>query len=248
MSDKNVFQTKCDSCPLRKHEIFLPFDGKELGFVQKFKTGELTVEAGATIVLEKNATPYLYTVLDGWAFRHKSLDDGRRQILNFVFPGDLVGLQLAVLDEMQHTVTALTDTTLCVFQRDEIWTVFKDHPALAFSLTWLAAREEQILDGQILSLGQRTALERLAYLILNLHDRADAVGYAKNQSFETPFTQAHLSDALGFSSAHMMRTLKQLIDRKLIDWTDGRIRILKREELEKVAHYTREGAGRRPLI
>lgn len=248
MSDRTVFQTKCAACPLRKHDTFLPFDAKELSFVQKFKTGELTVEAGATIILERNAAPYLYTVLEGWAFRHKTLDDGRRQILNFVFPGDLIGLQLAVLDEMTHTVTALTKTTLCVFQRNEIWSVFKDHPAVAYSLTWLAAREEQILDGQILSLGQRTAQERLAYLILNLHDRAEAVGYAKNLTFQTPFTQAHLSDALGFSSAHMSRTLAQLENRKLIDWKDDCMRILKRDELENVAQYRQEGTGRRPLI
>ncbi len=81
----------------------------------------------------------------------------RRQVLNFALPGDLVGLQLAVLNEMQHTVTALTDTTLCVFQRDRVWSIFKDYPSLAFSMTWIAAREEQILDGHIISLGQRSA-------------------------------------------------------------------------------------------
>lgn len=52
----------------------------------------------------------------------------------------LSGLQLAVSSEMQHTVTALTQTTLCVFQRDEVWSVFKNNPKLAYSLTWMAAR------------------------------------------------------------------------------------------------------------
>ena len=52
-------------------------------------------------------------------------------MLNFALPGDLVGLQLAIMNEMQHTVTALTRTRLCVFQRDKVWSVFTDHPPSA---------------------------------------------------------------------------------------------------------------------
>ncbi|TYC51324.1 Crp/Fnr family transcriptional regulator [Rhodobacterales bacterium] len=248
MSEQSAFQTKCEVCPLRQNDIFRALEHKELTFVSRFKTGELTVEAGATIVLEQNMSPHLYTLLDGWAFRHKSLPDSRRQILNFLLPGDLVGLQLAVLDEMDHTVTALTDTTLCVFQRDRIWSVFQDYPSLAFSLTWLAAREEQMLDGQVMSLGQRTAPERLAYLILNLHDRAESIGYARNASFDTPFDQTHLADALGISPVHLRRTMSHLEDRDLFEWNGKRITILDRKKLEAEACYTKDGIGQRPLI
>ena len=86
--------------------------------------------------MEESASPHLYTVLEGWAFRHKQIEDGRRQVLNFALPGDLIGLQLAIMNEMQHTVTALTRTRLCVFQRDKVWSVFSDHAALGFAMTW----------------------------------------------------------------------------------------------------------------
>jgi len=243
-----ALKTKCQNCPLRKMETFRSPDEKELSFVAGFKTGELVVEAGSTIVLEDHSSPHLYTVLEGWAFRHKSLADGRRQVLNFVLPGDLVGLQQAIMKEMQHTVTALSDTTLCVFQRDKVWSVFKDYPSLAFSMTWIAAREEQMVDGHLVSLGQRSAIERLSYLILHLHDRAEAVGYAGNQTFNAPFTQAHLSDALGITPVHMSRTLKKLQEKKLIAWTKDRIQILNRADLEAVACYERDENLRRPLI
>src|SRR5665213_1976624 len=81
----------------------------------------------------------------GCAFRYKTLPDGRRQILNYALPSDLIGLQGAVNDEMQHSVEALTDVTLCVFPREKLWDLYKDYPALAFDITWLAAREEQML-------------------------------------------------------------------------------------------------------
>ena len=84
-----------------------------------------------------------YTLLHGWAFRYKMLDDGRRQILNFALPADMVGLQGALMREMEHSVEALTPLTLCVFPRSKLWDLYSRFPSLAFDITWLAAREEQ---------------------------------------------------------------------------------------------------------
>jgi CRP-like cAMP-binding protein len=248
MTETGAFQHNCRTCPLRQRTAFRSPEGKELDFISDFKTGELTVEAGATIVQEENKSPHLYTILEGWAFRHKTLGDGRRQVLNFALPGDLVGLQLAVMKDMQHSVTALTDTTLCVFQRNKVWSIFKDHPNLAFSMTWIAAREEQILDGHIISLGQRTALERLAYLILHLYDRAQDVGYASNQTLDAPFSQSHFSDALGITPVHTSRTLRKLVERGLISWEKDHIRVLDRDALAKLASYEAASDEPRPLI
>ncbi|MGF1475465.1 MAG: Crp/Fnr family transcriptional regulator [Geminicoccaceae bacterium] len=229
-------------------DVFRQFSEKEIQFVSKFKSGELVVDAGATIILEENASPHLYTILDGWAFRHKQLLDGRRQILNFALPGDLVGLQMALMDEMEHTVTALTRTTLCVFQRSKIWNVFKEFPDLSFSMTWLAAREEQMIDTHLLSVGQRSSLERAAHLILHLYDRAAHVGYAGDDTMATPFTQTHFSDALGITNVHTSRTIKKLQQSELITWANDRIEIRDRQGLERLAEYEQDVAATRPLI
>jgi len=73
--------------------VFRPFTAEELAFISRFKKGELTVERGATVLVEGSHSAHLYTVLSGWAFRYKLLSDGRRQILNYTMPGDLIGLQ-----------------------------------------------------------------------------------------------------------------------------------------------------------
>ncbi len=238
----------CRQCPLRKLPVFRPFSPRELDFMSRFKTGELVVEAGATVLMEETASPHLFTVLDGWAYRHKQLEDGRRQVLNFSLPGDLVGLQSAVMNHIQHTVTALTRTTLCVFQRDRIWTIFTDFPELSFALTWLAAREEQLLDGHLLSLGQRTALERAAFLFLHLYDRAERVGYAADGQMRAPFTQVHLADALGITNVHFSRTLKKLQDDNLLRWSEGMIYLRDRVKIEAIASYEAPPDQTRPLI
>jgi CRP-like cAMP-binding protein len=243
-----VDTTPCRRCPLRRRQSFRELSEPEIGFMESFKRGELVVAPGATILLEESASPHLYTILEGWAIRHKQLVDGRRQVLNFALPGDLVGLQMAVTNDMQHTVTALTRTVLCVFQRDRVWSVFRDHPELGFAMTWIAAREEQLLDGHLLSVGQRSAAERAGYLALHLYDRACDVGYARDDALPAPFGRAEFADALGITPVHLSRTLRKLADRKLMRWTEDVLRIEDRPRLEAFAAYERLNGTPRPLI
>lgn len=91
---------------------FRPFKHKELAFVANFKIGERSVESGGTILSEGERSEHLFTVLSGWGFRYKVLKDGRRQILNYVMPGDMVGLQGTLMGEMQHSIEALSPVTL----------------------------------------------------------------------------------------------------------------------------------------
>ena len=79
-------QVPCEKCPLRDNPCLRDFTAKELAFVTEFKSGELNIEAGTNILLQGTNSAHLYTVLSGWGFRHKSLPDGRRQILNYALP------------------------------------------------------------------------------------------------------------------------------------------------------------------
>src|SRR4029078_6376230 len=135
------------------------FSAKELEFVSEFKSGELNVQAGTNILLQGTNSAHLYTVLSGWAFRYKTLPDGRRQILNYALPSDFLGLQGSSNDEMQHSVEALTDVMLCVFPREKLWTLYTEYPTLAFDITWIAAREEKMLDEGLGGVGPPTVVE-----------------------------------------------------------------------------------------
>src|SRR4029079_2178336 len=166
MADKKVLpgrQVPCQLCPLRKLKIFRPFTPEELAFVSGFKTGEGTVKAGAPLFLEGATTAPLHTVMSGLAFRYKLLPDGRRQILNYCMPGDFLGLQGSVMHEMQHSVEALSDMVLCVFQREGLWRLFESHARLSFARTWVAGASQQTDDQAHLAVGRRSAVERCAH-------------------------------------------------------------------------------------
>jgi CRP/FNR family transcriptional regulator len=231
----NGHVTPCTQCPLRGRSCLREFTPEELAFVKEFKIDELHVEPGASFLREGARNDHLYTVLKGWAFRYKMLDDGRRQILNFALPADMVGLQGTLMQEMEHSVEALTPVTLCVFPRNKLYELYSKFPTLAFDITWLAAREEQLIDEHLVSLGRRTALERTAFLLLHLYVRAAEVGLARNESLTFPFTQQHLADALGMSLVHTNKTLKKLLASGAVRWQGRLFEILDRDTLAREA-------------
>jgi len=239
--------TPCDRCPLRPRPSLREFSPEELAFVKTFKVDELRVDAGASFLSEGTRSEYLYTVLTGWAFRYKMLNDGRRQILNYVMPGDLVGLQGSIMGEMQHSTEALSPISLCVFERTELMTLYNSHPPLAFDLTWIAAREERILDEHLLSIGRRSAIERAAYLIAYLYQRASALRLF-NGSKVIPITQQHVADTLGLSVVHTNKTLKKLAERGLILWQERGCNVLDVKKLAEIAGWDGLDSGKRPFI
>jgi CRP-like cAMP-binding protein len=238
----------CEMCPLRGNPNFRPFTPEELKFISTFKRGELAADAGSMILSEGSHSAQLFTLLSGWAFRYKTLEDGRRQILNYLLPGDLVGLQGSVIGEMQHSVESLSPVVLCVFQRDSLPTLFKNHPGLAFDITWLASREERMLDENLLSVGRRSAMERAAYLIAFIYQRAARVGLAQGKRLLIPISQQHVADTLGLSIVHTNKTLRKLSDRKLIRWHGRACEVLDEPGLREVAGWDGLGEDKRPLI
>src|SRR5499433_3020288 len=240
--------TPCDQCPLRKRPALREFSAEELAFVKALKTDELHVDAGASFLREGAHSEQLFTVLSGWAFRYKMLDDGRRQILNYALPADMVGLQGALMNEMQHSVEALTPIILCVFPRAKLWELYSRLPSLAFDITWLAAREEQLIDEHLVSLGRRTALERAAYLLLHLFVRAEESGMVRNGLIQFPFTQQHLADTLGMSLVHTNKTLKRLFISKAVRWKDRVFEMIDRSALATIAGSDPAKARPRPFI
>jgi CRP-like cAMP-binding protein len=231
-------QLSCYECALRACGLFKPVTPKELNVINQIKRDHLLVPAGGEIVRAGDEAPELYTLYSGWAFRFKTLPDGRRQILNFLLPGDLLGLQAAMFDAALHGIEALTEVELCVLPRRDIWTLFGDMPALAFDVTWLGSREESIVDENLTSAGRRTAAERVAALIVALYKRAKALGFVAGETFVFPLTQQHIADALGLSLVHTNKTLARLRRLGMFKHANGMLTLANPRVLESIGHIT----------
>ncbi len=233
---------------LRPRPAFSRASEQECETIQSFRRGAREVKAGRSIIDEHRSSLQLYTLYSGWAFRHKSLSDGRRQILNFLLPGDFIGLQEEFADLSPHGVEAATDVTLCVFPRDRLWQLFQRQPKLGYDITWLAAREEEIVDDNLLTAGRRNAEERVAMLLMHLYRRAERVGMAHDGWVDFPFNQQHMADALGLSLVHTNKTLRRLRTMKLHQIEGSRLRILDARALASLGDYFERPLRPVPLI
>ena len=174
---------------------------------------------------------------DGWAIRHKALPDGRRQVVNFVLPGDIIGMYCTLFEAADHSVTTLTAVEVASFPPERIGELFRSFPRLAAALAWSGAREEAIVAERLLSLGRRTALERTAHLIVELLRRLSIVNMATDGHFVLPVTQEILADALGLSIVHINRTLRRLRDSGLIELNGQRITVNDVRQLASVGQF-----------
>jgi CRP-like cAMP-binding protein len=240
--------TKCENCPIRRRDLFEDMSQDEIKFMQRFKVGELVVDAGTPILMEGSNSPQLFTALHGMGLRYKLLSNGKRQVTSMIFPGDFIGLQAGIMGEMGHSVEATTKMTLCVFDRSEMWSFFKERPDRAFSLTWLAAVEEHFMGDALATVGQRTAIQAVSWALAKIYIRAMALGMVNNGSMQFPFKQQDLADALGLSLVHTNKTLAILKSKQLAQWSDGTLRIPDLKGLGDIALLEDLVAPKRPIM
>lgn len=245
----------CMECPLRVRAAFRPFSAAELAFVQGMKQRDVTVQAGRDLFGEGEDSQYLYTVFSGWAARYRTLDGDRRQIVSIALPGDLLGLQAAAFDTMKHGVTALSTLRLCAFPRARLFELYERHPSLAHDLVWLAGRSERMADEHLLSLGRRTASQRIGYLLMHLAHRCRALGLLDHTAvdgagfrFEVPLTQGQIADALGLSLVHTNKTLRRFQSMGIATWRGRQVSILDPRSLTAISGFDEDESVRRPIF
>ena len=238
----------CALCPLGACKGLRPLDEAQVAYMDKFKQGELSIDRGTQVLVQGQRSAHVFTVLEGVLIRFKLLEDGRRQIVNFMFPGDLVGLQAAMGEPLAHGVEALTGARLCVFARGRFPELVHDHPELGYDVIWLAAKEEAALEEHLVALGQRTARERIAYLAVFLVQRAIETGLAQGNSLTLTVTQTQIADMLGLSLVHTNRTLQSLRQSNLILWNLSEIQIADMDATREYARFDHPQDTRRPYL
>jgi CRP/FNR family transcriptional regulator len=220
-----------DQCLARPQIEML--DAATQALLDDMRLQETLVPSGQMIQEQGESAPVLGVIVSGWAARIRSLPDGRRQILAFLLPGDLVGFQAQFFGAAINSTEAITNVTLRLKRmRDHL-----HHPtgSSASHLSALLAVEEIQVEEAMLSLGRRSAEERMAALLADLFERAAARGMVHSGALRLPLTQRHLSEALGISLIHTNRVISKLQRAKTIDLRRHRLRIPDPERLCRTA-------------
>ncbi|MCG5249627.1 Crp/Fnr family transcriptional regulator [Methylorubrum extorquens] len=211
------------------------------------------IQAHQDIIREGERPENVHLIMEGWACRYKQLPDGKRQIMAFLVPGDFCDLHVAILGEMDHNIGTAWGCNLVAIPRRIIDELVQSHPRIARALWWSTLADEGTLREWLVNLGQRQADRRMAHLFCELLVRLQTVGCTDEDGFEFPISQIDLSDALGITSVHVSRVLKELQAQSLVTWQNGRLRILDAPKLkafsgfnDRYLHLTRRRNGGAP--
>lgn len=152
-------------------------------------------------------------IVDGWGARVRQLADGRRQIINFILPGDLIGVCDHERPLAISSITAMTSVVVCPAPERGISAMLDQAYATSKAI------EDFYFLAQITRLGRMNAYERIADLFLELVERLELAGLADNGHCGMPLTQELIADALGLTPVHVNRTLQQARRAGELSWS-----------------------------
>lgn len=228
----------CVTCPHREGGICGALLGKpnqesrvvgQPGW-QRFQTAR----AHENIVIQNDASDYIFILCSGWAFRFLRLADLPKQILHFLLPGEIFS-SVAVFEERYHfSVQALTDVQVSRFARAEVRRALASNPCIVEELGRSCGVKQRYADELMTMLGRGSAEKRIAYLFLHLMRRLADQAVIRSHRFNFPLRQQHVAEVTGLTPVHVSRVIKTFRDRGLIELAGGSLAILDLAELERI--------------
>jgi CRP/FNR family transcriptional regulator len=173
----------------------------------------VSFSAGDVLLREGDPATHLFNITSGDVRVHKLLSDGRRQIVGFLSPGDFLGL--ATGDRYAFSAEALGSGSACRFRKVDYRKILREMPELEHALLDRAAHELKAAHDQMLLLGRKTAMERLASFLVGLSERALRAG-GDGRFVALPMTRAEIADYLGLTTETVSRNTTRLKTRGVI--------------------------------
>lgn len=201
---------------VRKLESIASLSHDERLAIQNLPTKTRTVHPGQDIVQDGDQPSNCWLLLDGWMARYKDISEGRRQILSFHIPGDVPDLQSLHLAVMDHSIRAISPSTVALIPHDSLRALMVRFPNLAVALWRETLVDAALFRTWMVGMGQRSARERMAHLFCEMYAKLHAVGLADRHCVEWPLTQVDMAHALGLSNVHVNRALQDLRGQGLI--------------------------------
>jgi CRP/FNR family transcriptional regulator len=191
-------------------DVFQSLGDSERQLVESLTGRSLSLPPNRLLVDKGEVGVVLYRIASGWAYRYRNSGGGCRQILDFLMPGEIVGLQAALLGVLDHSVRSLTPLHVSAIDARLVGEAFRSEPNLATRLSRHAAAEAARVDELLTVIGCCDAVGRIAFLMMNLYGRQAARAEIDPLACPFPLRRQHLADALGLTGAHINRTLNRL--------------------------------------
>ena len=194
--------------------------------------------SGEDLISEGDPVDSVRVVLSGWLCRYKVLEDGRRQIVNFIFPGETCDAHAFLLSVMDHSIATMTPVVYSEIKRARFEGLMAGHRTLAEAFWCETLLSNAIQREWAINLGRRIALERVAHLFCEIFERLRPVGLIEGNSCIMPVAQMDLADATGLSAVHLNRTVQELRASGLIVLRERTLTVNDLDALKDVALFS----------
>lgn len=224
-------QLLCSDCTVRPFSFCAALDRVELRELDHLGR-HVHFLPRETAFAQEELTTSLFNLLEGVMRLYKLLPDGRRQIVGFALPGDLLGL--ATSTHHSFTADAIGPVTVCRFPRASFALFIEDKPRLLRRINELMARELSQAQDHMVLLGRRSAEEKVASFVLAWRDRLARLG-AATKTVPLPMGRQDIADFLGLTIETVSRTFSKLERDGLIEIMPGGVRLAASERVEALA-------------
>jgi CRP/FNR family transcriptional regulator, anaerobic regulatory protein len=224
--------------PILKHLLGVPalaqLESGERERLESVRWLVKTAGKSSSLIDQGEDREVVCVLLSGWAFRYQTLPDGKRQILDFVFAGALIGFGSGTINP--YGVETVTNCTVATLPHGQFRRLLATCPTLAMQVVERVSDSEMRAHEHMTSLGRRSARERIAALIVELTSRSlcKELGMRK-YSIDLPVTQIMIGDALGLSNEHVCRILGKLAHEGVIEISNHTLKVLDQMALARDA-------------
>jgi CRP-like cAMP-binding protein len=202
----------------------------------RLKFFDRAIDARRTIFQSGDRIEGIPVICSGWAAMVLTLPNNRRQIVALLLPGDLVSGGLVFEDKLDVSVEAITNVTYRSYDRSEFRTALFQNQQLFEAILKIWNEQSLHVIRLAASLGQCSAEERVAGLLMKLLERLTPLGMVTDHAFHFPLRQLHIAEITGLTPVHVSRVINLLRREGLIDLSNRSLTVRDPERLRRVCN------------
>ncbi len=212
----------CRSCEARHRGICGALSPEQLLTLSRH-TVKHTLSPEQAVPASRPASVNYSNILKGIVKLSKMTSDGRQQIVGLQFAPHFLGRPFG--NQPEVSVEAVTEVKVCSFPKSILESLIAETPKLEHRLYEQSLRELDEAREWMLTLGRKTAAEKVASFLylLATHVDPEADLESGSVSFEIPMKRSDIADFLGLTIETVSRQLTKLRQAKVINLTDNRL-------------------------
>ena len=212
LADNKYHRTRCSLCKIKSYSFCRCLNDDDLeifskvSFEKKFTDKE-------NIFLQNDPSTHLYNITEGNVKIYQLLDDGRIQIIGFLYPGDFFGTYKN--NKYNYSAEAIGNLRVCVFDQRILDKYMDQNPILAKELLNQTSYELTLAQDRMTVMGRLNAIEKIAIFFINISNQRKRIGWQSNP-ISLSMTRQDIADYLGLTIETVSREISKLKSSNII--------------------------------